>query len=149
MNKPRLRVLSMHGPCPHMCPHLFHPPQVPLSRLVAMNKPEWLYIIVGSIAAAAVGCVQPSFALIISVMITTLYDTPKDKIMGEASFLSQMFFTIGVGVLIMSSIMFLCFGIIGGRLAYRLRQAMFKAELTKRRLDLFSRHAAPFPAPTP
>uniref|UniRef100_A0A7R9VCA0 Uncharacterized protein n=1 Tax=Chlamydomonas euryale TaxID=1486919 RepID=A0A7R9VCA0_9CHLO len=102
------------------------PVDVPLSRLVAMNKPEWLYIIVGSIAAAAVGCVQPSFALIISVMITTLYDTPKDKIMGEASFLSQMFFTIGVGVLIMSSIMFLCFGIIGGRLAYRLRQAMFK-----------------------
>ncbi|KAG1679148.1 hypothetical protein FOA52_000503 [Chlamydomonas sp. UWO 241] len=99
---------------------------VPLSRLIALSKSEWHYAIMGSIAAAAVGAVQPAFALIISTMITTFYDTAPDEIMSKASFLSQMFFTIGIGMLIGSTVMFWCFGVIGGRIAYRIRDRMFR-----------------------
>lgn len=46
------------------------------------------------------------------------------------SFLSLMFFIIGIGMLTMSALMMLCFGVIGGRLAYRLRDSMFRCEQT-------------------
>lgn len=57
---------------------------VPYSRLVRINKPEWLYFLAGSFASAAVGCVQPAFALIIAEMIATFYNTPLDEIMDRS-----------------------------------------------------------------
>jgi hypothetical protein len=36
----------------------------PLSRIIALNKPEWLHVLVGCIAAAAVGCTLPLFAIL-------------------------------------------------------------------------------------
>ena len=48
---------------------------MPFSRLLAINRPEALYIVVGIISAGACGVVQPSFAFLISSMITTFYNT--------------------------------------------------------------------------
>lgn len=39
--------------------------QVPFSRLMALNKPEWPYLILGMFASAVVGAVQPAFAFVI------------------------------------------------------------------------------------
>jgi hypothetical protein len=36
----------------------------PLSRIIALNKPEWLHVLVGCIAAAAVGFTLPLFAVL-------------------------------------------------------------------------------------
>lgn len=36
----------------------------PLSRIIALNKPEWLHVLVGCIAATAVGCALPLFAIL-------------------------------------------------------------------------------------
>ncbi|PSN32510.1 hypothetical protein C0J52_16611 [Blattella germanica] len=36
----------------------------PLSRIMALNKPEWSFILVGCLSAAAVGCALPLFAIL-------------------------------------------------------------------------------------
>lgn len=55
---------------------LIQPPcrlQVPMSRLMALNRPEWHYGVVGFIAAAASGCAQPAVAFLMSGFITVFY----------------------------------------------------------------------------
>jgi hypothetical protein len=36
----------------------------PISRIIALNKPEWFYVLVGCVAAAAVGFTLPLFAVL-------------------------------------------------------------------------------------
>lgn len=36
----------------------------PLSRIIALNKPEWLHVLIGCVAAAAAGCTLPLFAVL-------------------------------------------------------------------------------------
>uniref|UniRef100_A0A663MRA2 ABC-type xenobiotic transporter n=1 Tax=Athene cunicularia TaxID=194338 RepID=A0A663MRA2_ATHCN len=44
-------------------------PDVPYSRILALNKPEWLYILLGVIAAAVSGGVHPAFAVLFGKII--------------------------------------------------------------------------------
>uniref|UniRef100_A0A8B9SH53 ABC-type xenobiotic transporter n=1 Tax=Anas platyrhynchos TaxID=8839 RepID=A0A8B9SH53_ANAPL len=44
-------------------------PAVPYSRILALNKPEWLYVLLGVIAAAISGGVHPAFAVIFGKII--------------------------------------------------------------------------------
>lgn len=44
-------------------------PAVPYSRILALNKPEWLYVLLGVIAAAVSGGVHPAFAVIFGKII--------------------------------------------------------------------------------
>uniref|UniRef100_A0A8C5TXF0 ABC-type xenobiotic transporter n=1 Tax=Malurus cyaneus samueli TaxID=2593467 RepID=A0A8C5TXF0_9PASS len=44
-------------------------PAVPYSRILALNKPEWLYVLLGVIAAAVIGAVHPAFAVIFGKII--------------------------------------------------------------------------------
>lgn len=47
---------------------------VPLSRLLELNRPEWWLGVVGGIASACAGVQQPAFAFVLSGMIVTFYD---------------------------------------------------------------------------
>jgi hypothetical protein len=47
--------------------------QVPFSRLMALNKKEWPYLLCGIVSSAAVGGVQPAFAFLISAMTTNFF----------------------------------------------------------------------------
>jgi len=42
---------------------------VPYTRILALNKPEWLYVLLGVIAAAVSGGVHPAFAVIFGKII--------------------------------------------------------------------------------
>lgn len=42
---------------------------MPYSRILALNKPEWLYVLLGVIAAAVSGGVHPAFAVIFGKII--------------------------------------------------------------------------------
>uniref|UniRef100_A0A8C8BBZ5 ABC-type xenobiotic transporter n=1 Tax=Otus sunia TaxID=257818 RepID=A0A8C8BBZ5_9STRI len=44
-------------------------PAVPYSRILALNKPEWLYVLLGVIAAAVSGGVHPAFAVLFGKII--------------------------------------------------------------------------------
>lgn len=41
-------------------------PLAPLSKIMKMNSPEWLYITVGSICSVIVGAIQPAFAFLMA-----------------------------------------------------------------------------------
>ncbi|PKU39490.1 multidrug resistance protein 1-like [Limosa lapponica baueri] len=57
-------------------------PAVPYSRILALNKPEWLYVLVGVIAAAVSGGVHPAFAVIFGKIIGEVgwYDDQKNAV---------------------------------------------------------------------
>ena len=44
-------------------------PPAPVMRIIQLNSPEWLIIIIGCVAALAMGCVQPAFAILFSNML--------------------------------------------------------------------------------
>jgi hypothetical protein len=54
---------------PHQHPHT----QVPLSRLLALNRPEWPSLLLGMLSSIVVGGVQPAFAFVISAMTTNFF----------------------------------------------------------------------------
>nr|XP_042704044.1 ATP-dependent translocase ABCB1-like [Chrysemys picta bellii] len=57
-------------------------PAVPYSRILALNKPEWLHIFFGVIAAAFSGGVHPAFSVLYGKIIGEIgwYDDPKNAI---------------------------------------------------------------------
>uniref|UniRef100_A0A8C3MNR5 ABC-type xenobiotic transporter n=1 Tax=Geospiza parvula TaxID=87175 RepID=A0A8C3MNR5_GEOPR len=44
-------------------------PAVPYLKILALNKPEWFYVLLGVIAAAVIGAVHPTFAVIFGKII--------------------------------------------------------------------------------
>lgn len=69
--------------------------KVGFGRLLNMNRREWPYLAVGTLASAAVGTVMPLFAIILSDLIEGLTDvsTPPSEILRYAFF----FWGLGLG----------------------------------------------------
>uniref|UniRef100_A0A8C9NMR2 ABC-type xenobiotic transporter n=1 Tax=Serinus canaria TaxID=9135 RepID=A0A8C9NMR2_SERCA len=44
-------------------------PDVPYLKILALNKPEWFYVLLGVIAAAVIGAVHPAFAVVFGKII--------------------------------------------------------------------------------
>jgi ATP-binding cassette subfamily B (MDR/TAP) protein 1 len=108
---------------------LLHLLQVPFSRLVALNRPEWMYLVLGSLASATVGAIQPAFAFIISSLTSNFYTPDAAKLREAASFFCWMFFVIACGVLIATALQQWSFAVAGQALARRVRLMLFKAML--------------------
>lgn len=60
-------------------------------RVASMNAPEWKYAVLGIVAAAVMGAVQPVYAYILSKSVNVLYNP------GEASCMSEIFICRRVG----------------------------------------------------
>uniref|UniRef100_A0A8D2LUR4 ABC-type xenobiotic transporter n=1 Tax=Varanus komodoensis TaxID=61221 RepID=A0A8D2LUR4_VARKO len=56
-------------------------PEVPYSRILALNKPEFCYIVVGVIAAAIGGCVSSAFAFLVGKIIGDFVSPTSYKIL--------------------------------------------------------------------
>uniref|UniRef100_A0A672TUM3 ATP-binding cassette sub-family B member 5 n=1 Tax=Strigops habroptila TaxID=2489341 RepID=A0A672TUM3_STRHB len=93
-------------------------PAVPYSRILALNKPEWLYVLLGVIAAAVLGGVHPTFALVYGKVIGV------KKRSKNTLLLSLMFLLLGV--ITLAGFMF---GKSGEILTMRLRSLSFKTLL--------------------
>uniref|UniRef100_A0A672TXC0 ABC-type xenobiotic transporter n=1 Tax=Strigops habroptila TaxID=2489341 RepID=A0A672TXC0_STRHB len=95
-------------------------PAVPYSRILALNKPEWLYVLLGVIAAAVLGGVHPTFALVYGKVIGRSKNT---------LLLSLMFLLLGVITLAAYIVQGFMFGKSGEILTMRLRSLSFKTLL--------------------
>uniref|UniRef100_A0A663MR19 ATP-binding cassette sub-family B member 5 n=1 Tax=Athene cunicularia TaxID=194338 RepID=A0A663MR19_ATHCN len=102
-------------------------PDVPYSRILALNKPEWLYILLGVIAAAVSGGVHPAFAVLFGKIIGVKTDTEKRN--KNTLVLSLMFLLLGVITLTTYIIRGFMFGKSGEILTMRLRSLSFRALL--------------------
>ncbi|XP_067418187.1 ATP-dependent translocase ABCB1-like [Emydura macquarii macquarii] len=104
-------------------------PAVPYSRILALNKPEWLCIFFGVIAAALSGGVYPAFSVIFGKIIGAFQETDLEKRKKNTTLLSVMFLVLGVISLVTHIIQGFMFGKSGEVLTKRLRSLSFKALL--------------------
>ncbi|XP_030301088.1 ATP-binding cassette sub-family B member 5 [Calypte anna] len=104
-------------------------PAVPYSRILALNKPEWLYVLLGVIAAAISGGVHPAFAVIFGKIIGAFQETDPEKRSKNTVVLSLMFLLIGVITLVAYVVQGFMFGKSGEMLTKRLRSLSFRALL--------------------
>ncbi|XP_008944124.1 PREDICTED: multidrug resistance protein 1-like [Merops nubicus] len=104
-------------------------PAVPYSRILALNKPEWLYIVLGVMAAAVLGGVHPAFAVIFGKIIGAFQETDPEKRSKNTLVLSLMFLLLGVITLAAYIIQGFMFGKSGEILTMRLRSLSFRALL--------------------
>ncbi|KAK2512847.1 hypothetical protein Q9233_015921 [Columba guinea] len=104
-------------------------PAVPYSRILALNKPEWLYVLLGVIAAAISGGVHPAFAVVFGKIIGAFQETDPEKRSKNTLVLSLMFLLLGVIILAAYIIQGFMFGKSGELLTMRLRSLSFKALL--------------------
>ncbi|XP_071811435.1 ATP-dependent translocase ABCB1-like isoform X3 [Apostichopus japonicus] len=108
-------------------------------RIMKMNASEWYLIVIGFIAAAFNGGVQPAFAIIFS-RVLRVYGGPTEEIWDGITFFCIFLAVLGVVALLSNSIQGVMYAISGERLTERLRYQMFKAIL---RMDMsyFDDHA--------
>ncbi|XP_009482160.2 ATP-binding cassette sub-family B member 5 [Pelecanus crispus] len=104
-------------------------PAVPYLRILALNKPEWLYVLLGVIAAAISGGVHPAFAVIFGKIIGAFQETDPEKRSKNTLVLSLMFLLLGVITLAAYIIQGFMFGKSGEILTMRLRSLSFRALL--------------------
>lgn len=103
--------------------------KVPFSRLLALNRPEWMYLLLGSLASAVVGAIQPAFGFIITSLVSNFYTPDPAALRAAASFFCWMFFVIACGSLIAVGLQQWSFAVAGQALARRVRVMLFKAML--------------------
>ncbi|NWV67954.1 MDR1 protein, partial [Malurus elegans] len=104
-------------------------PAVPYSRILALNKPEWLYVLLGVIAAAVIGAVHPAFAVIFGKIIGAFQERDPEKRSKNTVVLSLVFLILGVIILAAYIIQGFMFGKSGETLTMRLRSLSFRALL--------------------
>nr|XP_056713062.1 ATP-binding cassette sub-family B member 5 [Euleptes europaea] len=113
-------------------------PEVPYSRILALNKPEFCVIAVGVIAAAVGGCVTPVFAILFGKIIGT-FGKDLEKNSQATVLYSLMFLVLGVISLVTYILQGLMFGRSGEALTMRLRSLSFKA-LLQQEIGWFDDH---------
>ncbi|XP_065254516.1 ATP-dependent translocase ABCB1-like [Emys orbicularis] len=104
-------------------------PAVPYSRILALNKPEWLHIFFGVIAAAFSGGIHPAFSVLYGKIIGAFQETDPEKRSKTTTLLSLMCLVLGVISLVTHIIQGFMFGKSGEVLTKRLRSLSFKALL--------------------
>nr|XP_043636259.1 ABC transporter B family member 21-like isoform X2 [Erigeron canadensis] len=101
------------------------PPNVPLHRLAYLNKPEVPIIILGTIAAIVNGTISPIFGILLSGMIKTFFQPPKEM-KTDSRFWALMFIILGVVSFLASPGRSYLFAIAGSKLIRRIRLLCFQ-----------------------
>lgn len=105
-------------------------PQNYILRVLNLNKPEWMLMLVGSIGAVVNGCVFPLFALVYAEMLD-VFKRPDDELSKGAVFWALMFVALGVVSLLGNYVQIAFYDISAIRLTRRLRHLTFEAILRK------------------
>ncbi|XP_032091717.1 ATP-binding cassette sub-family B member 5 [Thamnophis elegans] len=114
-------------------------PDVPYTRILALNKPEFCYIAIGIVAAAIGGGVTPAFAVLFGKIIGAFQEQDNVKKSQKTVLYSIMFLVLGVISLITYIIQGFTFGKSGEALTMRLRSLSFKA-LLQQEIGWFDDH---------
>ncbi|XP_033639476.1 LOW QUALITY PROTEIN: ATP-dependent translocase ABCB1-like [Asterias rubens] len=98
------------------------------TRVMKMNSPELLYMIIGVICSAFNGGVQPAFSIIFSRILGT-FALPLEEVQAQVVLYCLLLFGIGVIALISNTLGGASLGKSGGELTMRVRRIAFKAML--------------------
>ncbi|XP_006138405.2 ATP-binding cassette sub-family B member 5 isoform X1 [Pelodiscus sinensis] len=107
-----------------------HLPKVSFLKLFRLNRSEWPFIALGTLAAVVSGACHPAFSIIFAKIITifSIKDDP-ERIRHEANIFSIIFAAIGVVCFITWFLQGFLYGRSGETLTMRLRHMAFKAML--------------------
>ncbi|KAF6172237.1 hypothetical protein GIB67_024859 [Kingdonia uniflora] len=99
--------------------------EVPLRHLAYLNKPEIPILFLGVISGVVNGVVFPTFAILFTGMIKTLYE-PHSELRKDIKFWSLMFLALGVLCLVAAPATTYFFSMAGCRLIRRIRSMCFE-----------------------
>jgi ATP-binding cassette subfamily B (MDR/TAP) protein 1 len=100
-------------------------PEVPISRLAYLNKPEIPAILIGTIGAAISGVVLPIFGLLISSATKTFFEPPHE-LRKDSNFWAIMFLVLGLIAFLSAPVRSYYFGVAGCKLIERIRAMCFE-----------------------
>eukprot|EP00192_Tetraselmis_astigmatica_P000802 CAMPEP_0117691884 /NCGR_PEP_ID=MMETSP0804-20121206/25998_1 /TAXON_ID=1074897 /ORGANISM="Tetraselmis astigmatica, Strain CCMP880" /LENGTH=1263 /DNA_ID=CAMNT_0005505227 /DNA_START=142 /DNA_END=3933 /DNA_ORIENTATION=+ len=109
-----------------------------MGRLLALNSKEWPLLVVGILGSAGLGCTMPLFAVALSSIIAVFFEPDPVKQKQAADLWSLIFAMVGVGSFLCTLAQQACFGIMGSRLATRVRTLLFDTML-KQEVGWFDR----------
>ena len=102
-----------------------------IRRLMAKNKPEWLYIIVGCIFSMLFGALTPLFGSLFGDVMGVFYNPIPADARKEMQKYALYFGGLGGGFLISNIITGFTFSLSGARLVERIRREMFASMLSQ------------------
>ncbi|CAN0888669.1 ABC transporter B family member 11 [Linum grandiflorum] len=102
-----------------------HMPDVSLTRLAYLNKPELPAIVAGTIAACINGSIMPIYGVLISKAINTFFETPH-QVRIHTRFWALMFMSLGLATLVVHPLRSYFFAVAGSRLVQRIRSMCFE-----------------------
>jgi ATP-binding cassette subfamily B (MDR/TAP) protein 1 len=100
-------------------------PEVPLSRLASLNKPEIPVLIIGTIAACIHGTILPIYGTLMSKAIKTFFEPPH-VLRKDSKFWALMFMTLGVAAFVVIPVRSYFFSVAGCKLIQRIRSMCFE-----------------------
>uniref|UniRef100_UPI004038F499 ATP-binding cassette sub-family B member 5 n=1 Tax=Callospermophilus lateralis TaxID=76772 RepID=UPI004038F499 len=104
-------------------------PEVSLLKIFKLNKSEWIFVILGTLASVLNGIVHPIFSIIFAKIITMFEGDNKTTLKNNAETYSMIFFILGIISFVSFFMQGLFYGRVGEILTMRLRHLAFKAML--------------------
>ncbi|CAD5117623.1 DgyrCDS6378 [Dimorphilus gyrociliatus] len=101
----------------------------PVSKIVAMNKKEWVYILFGCLACIINGSENPVFAVVFTTLLAAFIEIEPDLQKSQSERYSLAFVGMGGALIISQFLMNYMFANSGERLTMRLRKLTFKSML--------------------
>ncbi|EHH52281.1 P-glycoprotein ABCB5 [Macaca fascicularis] len=104
-------------------------PEVSLLKILKLNKSEWPFVVLGTLASVLNGTVHPVFSIIFAKIITMFGNKDKTTLKHDAEMYSTIFVILGVICFVSYFMQGLFYGRAGEILTMRLRHLAFKAML--------------------
>jgi ATP-binding cassette subfamily B (MDR/TAP) protein 1 len=102
-------------------------PPVPILKIMIMNKPEYVYIIIGCVAALLTGFGMPVFAVLFGEILGVLSNPNETYVRDEANIYSLYFLIAGIIIGTATFLQLYTYGVAGEILTERLRGLAFAA----------------------
>ncbi|KAJ6723258.1 hypothetical protein OIU74_007767 [Salix koriyanagi] len=100
-------------------------PDVPISRLAYLNKPEVPVLIAGCIFAILNGFIFPVYGILLSSIIKTFFEPP-DELRKDSKFWSLIFMALGLASFVVYPSQTYLFSVAGCKLIQRIRSMCFE-----------------------
>uniref|UniRef100_A0A8C2EWR4 ABC-type xenobiotic transporter n=1 Tax=Cyprinus carpio TaxID=7962 RepID=A0A8C2EWR4_CYPCA len=102
-------------------------PEIPFTKILALNKPEWPYLLVGTLASLVGGAVYPCVAILFAKIIGVFAEVDPDVKRQKTMMFSLFFLLTGAVAFITYFFQGFMFGKSGELLTMRLRRQAFNA----------------------
>ncbi|XP_043481652.1 multidrug resistance protein homolog 49-like isoform X1 [Leptopilina heterotoma] len=105
------------------------PYDAPLMRIFNLNRPEWIYNVIGCLAAATVGASFPAFAVLFGEVYGVFTERDEAMVHYRTVNYSILFILVGIFTGIGTFLQMYTFGLAGVRMTTRIRSMTFAAML--------------------